>query len=236
MRPIPVSALGSALGALLALACANPFPLSFLDSESSESRREQPAQQPAPRGARYVVQRGDTLSAIARWQGTSVAALERANALADPDHLEVGQELVMPPGAAPKVSRPRSRPPRPVASASAPAPVPAALLPVDCAILDTGESLRSARFEQALAEANAARSLLRPLETQPGAAERRARLEVLAGMAEVALGHDIAARASFARALEADPLLTLEPNAVSPKILRVFEEARAERPEQQASR
>jgi LysM repeat protein len=257
MRPIPLSfsALGSALGALLSLACANPPPFPFQNlpflSPPLDSPREQPAQQPAPppRNEHYVVQTGDTLYSIARSQGTSVAALEQANALVDPDRLVVGQLLVLPsPGAKPMptTARPRPRVARTVATAAA-APPPArataparpaskALLPVDCAILDTGESLRSARFEQALSEAKAARSLLRPLESQPGAAERTARLEVLAGMAEVALGHDVAARASFARALDADPLLRLEPNAVSPKILRIFEETRAERPEQQARR
>lgn len=250
MRPIPLSF--SALGAALSLACANPpFPfqnLPFLGPASDSPRQQpaRPAQQPAPapRNEHYVVQTGDTLHSIARSQGTSVAALAQVNALADPDRLEVGQLLVLPPGVKPLAARPRPRVARTVATAAAPSaraaapatPASRALLPVDCAILDTGESLRSARFEQALSEATAARSLLRPLESQPGAAERSARLEVLAGMAEIALGHDVAARASFARALDADPLLRLEPNAVSPKILRIFEETRAQRPEQQASR
>ena len=51
-------------------------------------------------------------------------------------------------------------------------------------------------------------------------------VEVVSGMAEVALGRDEAARGSFERALEADPLLALEPGAVSPKIFRIFEEVR----------
>jgi len=259
MRPIPLplSTLGSALGALLSLACANPPPFPFGNlpflTPPLDSPREQPAQQPAPapRSEHYVVQTGDTLYSIARSQGTSVEALEHANALSDPDRLVVGQQLVVPsPGAKPTPTlatvRPRPRVPRTVATAAATPPparaaapaTPAskALLPVDCAILDTGESLRGAHFEQALAEAKAARSMLRPLESEPGVAERTARLEVLAGMAEIALGHEVAARASFARALDADPRLRLEPNAVSPKILRIFEETRAERPEQQARR
>jgi LysM repeat protein len=237
MRPFSVSAFGAALS----LACANGFhvPVIDLGGEDLQPRQEQAAPQTAvaPSGERYVVRYGDTLTDIARRRGLDVETLARANALADPDRLEVGQELVVPPGA--KLAPPRrSRSPRPAArAAAAPAPVPAsaALLPVDCAILDSDESLRSARFEQAIDQANEARRLLRALEPQPGIAERRARVEVLLGMAEVALGRDPEARASFARALEADPLLTLAPGEVSPKILRIFEDARA-RPAQQASR
>ena len=185
-----------------------------------------------------MVQPGDTLYSIALWQHTSVEELARANALEDPDRLQVGQELVMPPGVKPTATRPTHQVPRRAAAvtpATAPAPEEAALFPVDCAILDTDESLRNARFEEALVDARKARSLLRALDPQPGVAQRRARVETLSGMAEIALGRDDAARASFSRALEADPLLALDPDTVSPKILRVFEEARSG-PERQARR
>lgn len=43
----------------------------------------------------YVVQPGDTLSAIARRYGTTVAALVSANRLANPNHIYVGQRLVI---------------------------------------------------------------------------------------------------------------------------------------------
>jgi murein DD-endopeptidase MepM/ murein hydrolase activator NlpD len=238
MRPISVTALGAAL----ALACGSPyhasFPASFEDffEPDAPQQREGESAPVAPDGQRYVVQPGDTLYSIARWQHTSVEELASANALADPDRLQVGQHLVMPPGAKPTAARPIHHSPRHAASATPePAPEEAALLSVDCAILDTDESLRNARFEEALVDARKARSLLRALDSQPGVAQRRAQVETLSAMAEVALGRDDAARASFARALEADPLLALDPDTVSPKILRVFEEARAG-PERQARR
>jgi len=242
MRPISVTALGAAL----ALACGSPyhasFPASFEDffEPDAPQQREGESAPGAPDGQRYVVQPGDTLYSIARWQGTSVEELASANALTDPDRLQVGQELVMPPGAQPTATRPSHHLPRRAAAvtpapALAPVPEGAALLSVDCAIIDTDESLRNARFEEALVDARKARSLLRALDSQPGVAQRKARVETLSAMAEVALGRDDAARASFARALEADPLLALDADAVSPKILRVFEEARAG-PERQARR
>src|SRR3989304_5142406 len=47
-------------------------------------------------GVRYVVQPGDTLSAIARRFGTTVAAIASANTLADPDEIVVGRVLFIP--------------------------------------------------------------------------------------------------------------------------------------------
>ena len=45
---------------------------------------------------RYVVQEGDTLSSIAARFGVTEAAIQRANDLADPNAIFVGQELVIP--------------------------------------------------------------------------------------------------------------------------------------------
>jgi LysM repeat protein len=45
----------------------------------------------------YVVQRGDTLTSIARKFNISLAAILGANQLKDPDHLSEGQSLVIPP-------------------------------------------------------------------------------------------------------------------------------------------
>ena len=50
---------------------------------------------PAP-GGRYTVMSGDTLGAIARRHRVSVAALAKANNLANPNRLAVGQILVVP--------------------------------------------------------------------------------------------------------------------------------------------
>lgn len=48
----------------------------------------------------YVVQPGDTLSAIARRYGTTVTAIANANGLSNPNHIYVGQRLYIPSGGA----------------------------------------------------------------------------------------------------------------------------------------
>jgi len=59
----------------------------------------------APAGARYTVKAGDSLSAIAARNGTTVTALRQANNLRS-DTIQAGQQLLIPgvPGAAPTVS------------------------------------------------------------------------------------------------------------------------------------
>lgn len=47
-------------------------------------------------GQTYVIRSGDTLSEIARRFDTSVEALVEANDIADPDVIDVGQELTIP--------------------------------------------------------------------------------------------------------------------------------------------
>ena len=54
---------------------------------------------PAP-GGRYTVRSGDTLGAIARRHHVSIGALAKANGIANPNVLRVGQVLVVPGGAA----------------------------------------------------------------------------------------------------------------------------------------
>jgi LysM repeat protein len=58
---------------------------------------EQPPPQP-PSGCFdwYVVKRGDTLSQIAVWYGTTVHALMRLNGISNPNHIYVGQYLKVP--------------------------------------------------------------------------------------------------------------------------------------------
>jgi len=62
-----------------------------------------------PSGSIHVVQRGDTLSAIALRYGTTVAALMAANRLANPNFIYVGQRLAIPSG----VATPTPAPPTP---------------------------------------------------------------------------------------------------------------------------
>lgn len=202
---------------------------------------------PAPDTAVYTVERGDTLSAIARRHGVSATALAEANQLADPHRLAPGQRLVVP--AAP-LAETGASPIRPVAAAAPPprrapaAPAvssapPLAFVPsardrereyvcVD-AWIDEGQAyLRGARYEEAIESAQKARAALEQLDG-PDAGPRAARLEILSGSAEVALGRTGDAHASFSRALAAEPALLLDDAAVSPKVVRAFEETRKSR-------
>ena len=49
----------------------------------------------------HTVQRGDTLSGIARQHGTTVAAIAQANGIADPARIYVGQQIAIPAAAQP---------------------------------------------------------------------------------------------------------------------------------------
>jgi LysM repeat protein len=52
---------------------------------------------PVPTAARrYTVKSGDTLSGIAAKLGSTVAAIKKANGIADPRLIRVGQVLVIP--------------------------------------------------------------------------------------------------------------------------------------------
>jgi murein DD-endopeptidase MepM/ murein hydrolase activator NlpD len=48
----------------------------------------------------YIVQRGDTLFSIARRSGVSVAEIQQANCIPDPNTIYYGQVLIVPPGSA----------------------------------------------------------------------------------------------------------------------------------------
>jgi LysM repeat protein len=56
-----------------------------------------PTPPPTPAPVRtYVVQEGDTLSTIAAAFGTTVAAIQEANGISDPNQIVIGQTLVIP--------------------------------------------------------------------------------------------------------------------------------------------
>jgi len=63
---------------------------------------------PSPTGASggaYIVRRGDTLSSIARRQGTTVASLLKVNKLMNPNVIYVGQRLILPAGDSQPISQ-----------------------------------------------------------------------------------------------------------------------------------
>jgi LysM repeat protein len=83
-------------------------------------------------------------------------------------------------------------------------------------------------FEGALARANTAAQLVAPLPDDLAARQVFARASVVAGMAQAASHRDEEAVAHFRQALARDPDVTLESDASSPKLERLFEEARRE--------
>jgi LysM repeat protein len=176
---------------------------------------------PERRSQVYLVRPGDTLWSIGERNGVSVVALARANRLADADRIEVGQPLWIP--------RPGERIARARPSASSRAAQPArARAALETRLERAGELLRTAHFEEALAEAERARPSVAALEAAETAdsGAQRARLEILAATASVALGDDAAAAQSFERALAGDPTLRLDPARFSPKLIRRFEQTR----------
>ncbi len=58
----------------------------------------------------YTVRDGDTVSHIATRTGASIAAITRANALADPSHIRAGQVLTIPTASSRSAARPTSTP------------------------------------------------------------------------------------------------------------------------------
>lgn len=75
-------------------ASAPPTDVQSTPAEPSAPAADADADRPG--GDTYVVESGDTLSAIAKRFNTTVRAIVRANDLADPDVIDVGQELTIP--------------------------------------------------------------------------------------------------------------------------------------------
>jgi hypothetical protein len=112
--------------------------------------------------------------------------------------------------------------------ASPPAPRAPDWSPIDAKLGAAEAQLREARFQQALRTTDQIRPKLASVQDAPGAILRRTQLEVLSATAQIALGHEKAARESFQRALAADPELELDAGSTSPKIRRVFETIQGE--------
>ena len=88
------------------------------------------------------------------------------------------------------------------------------------------ERYAAADFAGALARANTAEQLVAPLPDDRGAREVYARAAVVAGMAQAASNRDEEAVAHFRQALARAPDVTLDSDTASPKLERLFEEAK----------
>lgn len=110
-----------------------------------------------------------------------------------------------------------------------PGETPETLRALEALVAEARRELRAARFEEALAAAQAAREESETFPASDPVRRLRAALEVVAATAEVALDRYGDAILSFERALEADPGLELDPRTTSPKVLAVFERVRAAR-------
>ena len=102
----------------------------------------------------------------------------------------------------------------------------ARLAQLDHQLAEVDALLTAAHFYTALALARATRDRLDTLAANPHHAARRARLEVMAATAEVALGQRARALESMMRALRADPGLSLDERETSPKVLKLLWDAR----------
>ena len=120
---------------------------------------------------------------------------------------------------------------RDASPAREPEPSVEAFRQLDARLAETEGILRQARFRAVLEASQRLRSELLALQDQPGSRQRRARVEVMAATALVALGRSESAAQSFDRALDADPDLILDPASTPPKIQRLLEEVRAQRGE-----
>ncbi len=68
-------------------------------------------------GARdYVIQKGDTFASVAKKEGVSVKAIEKANPGVDSRKLKINQKIVIPPPAAPTAALPSTTTPAPAGS------------------------------------------------------------------------------------------------------------------------
>jgi len=107
-------------------------------------------------------------------------------------------------------------------------PAPTLVAAVESDVREADELLRGARFEEAIARIDAIRGRLEGLDGGDAGPRLRARTEVMAATAYVALDREDAARECFRHALAAEPALDLDPTTTAPKVLRVFRAVREE--------
>jgi LysM repeat protein len=116
----------------------------------------------------------------------------------------------------------------PASATEAPAPEPADRREADQALDEAAAAYDAADFEAALERAGRAQALLPVAPEAPPDRSRLARVHLVAGMVEVALGREDEARRRFRAALALDRSLDLDPARVSPKVLTTFRAAQSE--------
>lgn len=104
-----------------------PQSKSWFASLFGQGQEPVPAAAPAP--LRYTVKSGDTLSVIARRHGVPMMSIARANNMANPNTLRVGQVLIIPGKTTPSAPRTAPAAPRTAPAAPAPAVQPQAAVP-----------------------------------------------------------------------------------------------------------
>jgi serine/threonine-protein kinase len=127
LLPALLGGAGAATAPTSPAATAPTSPAATADAASAAPLPAEPGASPtAPaEGGRYVVQPGDTLSAIAGHFGTSVEALLAANGLSDPNLIRAGNTLIIPGASGDLAAIPTAA----GAPATIPAPTPAAPSP-----------------------------------------------------------------------------------------------------------
>jgi LysM repeat protein len=198
--------------ALLAAACvaAPPQPRT-----PTSAARAKAVRAPSAPVWTYIVERGDTLDAIARHYGVPLEEVVRRNHIRDPDRIEVGQVLEI-----------ALAPARPRADAPPAAPASSRRQRIQAKELARARrDLAHADFEGAARRLQRLRREIRPHE--PGVKPMLVALEEISATVHTAYGDQPQAVAAFQRALRLDPGYA-PPSASPPKVMRAFQFARQE--------
>jgi LysM repeat protein len=180
---------------------------------------------------------GQTLARVAAWYGHSLRTLQRANAIEEPDHIEAGGRLRIPPGArtgcppppvrvrAPSPPAVSARPPaasRPATRRAAPSPSPELLARADDQLEHASARYDAADFQAVVSLARSAQDVLAAQGEHPAIVERRARAAWLAGLAHAGLDDRENATLELREALALQPALRDDPR-LSPRIRPLLE-------------
>jgi len=114
----------------------------------------------------------------------------------------------------------------PLPAAAGPPPGPRDLGALQRSVAEIESLVAGAWFRKAIAAADATREWADDIPRSPEAKEARARLEVLASTAQIALGDEAAALRSMERAIYVWPLLHLDETTTSPRVVRLFHKLR----------